>query len=69
MPLTPSQKRIAAMLKAKGHKVTVIDATKDPKMVADEVLRAEQDRRCPDCQNWLDRYGRCLQCVEPAGEL
>jgi hypothetical protein len=29
----------------------------------------EADRRCPDCQNWLDRYGRCLQCAEPAGEL
>src|SRR5947199_46945 len=65
----PGEKRIAAMLKAKGRKVTVIDATVDPKAVADELLRTEQDRRCPDCQNWLDRYGRCLQCAESAGEL
>lgn len=34
-----------------------------------EARRHEADRRCPDCQNWLDRYGRCLQCAEPAGEL
>lgn len=22
----------------------------------------EQDRRCPHCATWLDRYGNCPQC-------
>lgn len=29
----------------------------------------EPDRRCPNCDTWLDRYGNCPQCREPDGEF
>jgi hypothetical protein len=75
MALTPSQKRIAAMLKARGRKVTVIDETKDPKVVADEVLRVAQDHKrrllCPSCGDYaIDGKVTCgrAECGSSTGQ-
>lgn len=50
------------VLLSRGGSRDVVDSG-----VSDEL--GEQDRRCPTCQNWLDRYGRCLQCAEDSHAL
>jgi hypothetical protein len=59
-PLSRSQKSIAEMLKAAGRKVTVLDETRDPRVVEDERLRAAQAASAASPQ----KEALCIDCKQ-----